>query len=402
MNPSRTTTSPTVPSANLCRARRLSAVTLAATMLLASGCSLPFADGGDDISADVQVGSSASNIKSSETTREDEATDSQAVRDGDETPTTESGVVGDDSTPSEGDDVLAPLTSIDTRFNGRSMQYLGIDIQLGDFITTNQTLQQYLGSLSPTDDDQVLLVEVAVTNQSSGTVGIPRGVLGLRLPSGEWVPAAEMRAADGDTVSTIRPETQATERVVLEFPAIDIAGANFEISEATTIAESIPLTAAETAPAPSTIELAGQVATTGLESPSLWPSCGYSWTGEVLSARIAVEGVDGRLLERATKGQRWVAVEMRATYDATTVAGSSPCDDYGLNVGELSPRLVIDGVSESPVNDTFSDRIDTGSALTAEFWFQIPVETQLIELTDVGGTVIAAWMLDLPSVPGEG
>lgn len=399
MHPSPHTTSPTAPAVRWSRAGRLSAATLAATMLFAAGCSLPFADSSDDISADVEVGSSA--IKSSEATRETESTDGGAVRDGDDTPTTESSGLGEEPTPSTTDDVLVATTSVDTRFNGRSMQYLGIDIQLGDFITTNQSLQEYLGSLEPTDDDEVLLIEIAVTNRSSGTVTIPLGVLGLRLPSGEWVPADEMRETDGDTVSTVRPATQATERVVLEFPAIDIVGASFEISEASTIAESIPLTAEVTIVTPSTIELPGQVAVGGLESPSLWSACGYAWTGEVLSARIAVEGVDGDLLERATKGQRWVAVEMRATYDATIADGSSPCDDYGIAVSEISPRLVIDGVPGTSLNYTSGDRFQPGTAVTAEFWFQIPVETQEIELTDVGGTRIAIWDLALPLLDGE-
>lgn len=382
-------------------ARRLTSATLMAAMLFASGCSLPFADSGDDISAEVEVGSSASNIKTSEASGESEQVSDGAVRDGDDTPTTESSVVGDEPTPSTTEPVLAPSTAIDTRFNGRSMQYLGIDIQLGDFITTNQTLEQYLGSLDPTDADQVLLIEVAVTNRSSGTVAIPMGVLGLRLPSGEWVPAEQMRETDGDSVGTVRPATQATERVVLEFPPIDLVGASFEISEATTIAESIPLTPEETTAASPTIDLPGQVTVIGLESPSLWPSCGYSWTGEVLSGRITVEGVDGRLLERATKGQRWVAIEMRATYGATVATGSSPCDDYGIAVNEISPRLVIDGVPETSVNSVPGDRIKIGTAATAEFWFQIPVDTQEIELTDIAGTRIAFWSLAIPLLPGE-
>lgn len=383
---------------------RLASFLLAVGMLVASGCSVPFGGGGDDISAEVDVGGSSSNLKSSEVTRETQQAEAGSLLDVDDAPASDSPA----ASPIEGDDAdptttaLAPRTSVDTRFSGRSMQYVGIDLQLGDFITTNLSLEEYLGSQPPTDDDEVLLVEVAVTNRSTGTVSVPSSVLGLRLASGEWIPATEMRETEGDSLSTVRPATQATERVVLEFPVTDLAGASFEISEATTIAEFIPLTAEASVVPPSTIELPGEFLVAELESPSLWPSCGYIWTGEVLSARVAVEGVDGRRAERAAKGQRWVAVEMRTTYDATTVTGWSPCDDYGLGVSEINPRLVIDGIPESSVNSISGDRLDVGTAVVTEFWFQIPVETQEMALTDIDGTVIAAWVLDLPPARGEG
>lgn len=389
-------TAVSTPTAPARRAARLSTLVLAAGMLFASGCGLPFPDNGEDISADVAVGGTKTESSAERATESTiPVLDDRTLED--TTEPTLADPTQDATAPSE----PAPSVAIDTRFDGRSMRYLGIDIELGDFITTNQTLEEYLGSLPPTDDTQTLLVEVSITNGSSGTVSVPSDVLGLRLASGEWVPVDEMRETDGDRLTTVQPATQATERVVLEFPTVDLVGASFEVSEASTIAESIPLTAEETTAGSYLIELPGQLPVADLESPSLWPSCGYLWTGEVLSGSVTVEGVDGRRLERATKGQRWIAIEMRVEYEATSVTGSSPCDDYGVAVNEVDPRLVIDGVAASSLNSVAGDRIATGTAVTVEYWFQIPVEASEIELTDVGGTRIAIWNLDLPRLEGE-
>ncbi len=365
---------------------RLAAPLLVALMS-ATGCALPLTDEGEDISSQVDVsGAEADRTTSNAVGGEDQASASTASSRSDQQATSGG------SRPVE----------IDERFDGRSVQYLGIDVALGDLIVTSQTAEEYLRSEGAGDVERRLLVEIAVTNQSNGAVGLPRTVLGFRLASGERIVADEMVASDGDRIDTVRVEAQATERVLLTFAEVDLWGASFEIAEASTIPASIPLDLEMPVTEAYSLALPAQPAAAHLSSPSRWPACAYTWTGEVVDARIVLEGVDGSQLERAFKGSRWVAIDLMVTNDTTESEDFYPCNQSAMPMGNVSPRLHIDGVATTETNTVpVAQNIEMGAMAVVQFWYRIQSGTEMIELTDTGGTRIAAWQLDLPAVAGE-
>ncbi len=365
---------------------RLAAPLLVA-LLSATGCALPFAADGEDISSQVDVSGA-----------EPDPSTSDGVDDVAQTSASTASSRSDQSaTPSDSRPV-----EIDDRFDGRSVRYLGIDVALGDLIVTAQTAGQYLRSEETEDTEPRLLVEVAVTNESNGAVGLPRTVLGVRLASGERLVADEMVESDGDRIDTVRVEAQATERVLLTFDDVDLEDASFEITEAGTIPASIPLDLDLPVTEPYSLSLPAQPAVADLSSPSLWPACTYAWTGEVVGAQIVLEGVDGSQLERAIKGTRWVAIDLMVTNDTTESEDFYPCNQAAMPMGNVSPRLQIDGVSTTETNGVpITGNIEMGAMAVVQFWYRIETDTELIELTDTAGTRIAAWQLDLPVVPGE-
>lgn len=381
----------TDPTRSRHETRRLRfAAALATATLLSTSCGLAFGDEGDDISAEVAVagrgGTATTTAPLGEAERSEATVVDQATT---SAPQAESAGA---STPAQ----------IDERFNGRSTQYLGIDVALGDLIFTGQTATEYLRSEPAADGNRRLLVEVAVTNNSNGPIGLPRTVLGIRLASGERLVAEEMLNAAGESIDTARTEAQATERVILTFPDADLTGASFEITEASTVPQFIPLDLAIPVPETYSLELPAQPAVSNLSSPSLWPACEYAWTGEVVGAAVLVEGLDGVRVQRAIKGSRWVVVDVLVSNDTTESEDFYPCNQAAMPMTNISPRLRIDGVATSETNRVpIGENIEMDAMAVVQFWYRIDVDTESIELTDTSGTRIAAWELDLPAVPGE-
>lgn len=391
------------PQRNTRPQRRTFGLALAAGMVMASSCTVPFLDDGEgsateDISAEVGV----SGVDLGDTTK---ITDGRGDLDadvGEAQPVDSTATSPDETTSSGGDEDPAPVLAVDSRFNGRSVEYLGIGVELGDLIVTNQTVDEYVAAEDPTDDDRILILEIAVTNTGNGTVTVPEGVFGIELSSGERIAPLDMTATDGDFRSTLRPAAQATERALLIFPDVNIAGGSFVISEGTAIPLYIPLDPAVPVPEPYVMELAGQPAVSGLQAPSLWDGCAYQWTGEVIGARIVLDGVENNRLVRANKGERWLAVQIRATNNTPSGNEFYPCNTIGVAHGDLSPRLRIDGFAMSSTNyQQIGARIEEDASATMEFFFPISVDTTEMEVADVDGNVVASFVVDLPAVPGE-
>ncbi len=397
-----TSTSTTTSTSSSRFARRVATSVLTAGLLFTASCGNPLAEDAQDISADVDVSGAASKSPSGEGT----------TRDVVETPENESAPSEptsdpDDDEPANGtstpeSDDSAPFVEVDTRFNGRSTEYVGIDFTLGDLTVTNQTLTQFTAGAEPTGDDRILVIEVAVTNRGNGTVTVPIELIGIELNNGERLAPDGAQESDGASVYTIRPAAQATERVLLEFPAVDLTGARFVVSEANAIPQYIPFDPALIVADTYSLELPGKAPVAGLRSPSPWVSCNYAWSGQALSARILLDGVNGGQYQRANIGRRWLLIELQATNNTGSGNDFYPCNTAGMAISEIEPRLRIDGVSMGPSNRvSVSGRIDEDVTATVDYWFPIDADTAFVELTDVNGTVIGSWELDLPTVPGE-
>lgn len=381
--------------------RRTPTVLIAAGAVMLSSCGLPFADEGQDISADVEV-SGAAPENGGASTRTEAKGDETASNIG-QGITSQSADEFDDDVPAEEVVDPAPALEVDTRFNGRSTTYLGIEIEVGDLIVTSQSIDGYVDGTPPTDDDSILIVELAVTNRANGAVSVPEEVLGIRLANGDRIAVADIRTPDGDAVYTMQPAAQSTERVLVVFPDVDLVGSSLEVSEAGRLPQSISFDPTEpVGEASFALALEAQPAVAGLRSPSGGWTCDYLWDGRVANASVELEGVDGSRLERAAIGERWVAIELEVSPVTPQEREFFPCYERAMPASEIAPRLVVNGAAMAPSSSpSFGVQIEHNATDTVLFWFRIPADTPIIELTDVNGMPIAQWALALPSVPGE-
>ncbi len=398
-SPAATTTSPAATAVRAHPTRKLAAALLTATALLLGACGSDGTEAGDDLSADVEIAGVSGEGGESRPANDRETppgpADDSAPSDEPAQPTD----AADDPSTAR----ILPAIAFDNRVEGRSATYLGIEITLGSLISTNQTLDEFTASADPTDDREIIIAEVAVTNSGSGDISLPEELFAIQLASGERVAPEDVSAPDGEWIWAIEAAAGSTRHALLAFPELDLEGASFVIAEGGAIAEYIPLDGPATTPEPYVVGLAALPAVGDLRSPSPWDGCDYAWTGEAVAASVTLEGVDGRRLDRASLNERWLGVELLVTNDTTRADEFYPCNSAGMAITAIEPRLRIGGVAMSPENSVpIGDRLDEGVGAIVTYWFPIDASTSRVELTDIGGTVIAGWDLDLPAAPGEG
>ena len=383
---------------------RLSSLAVASTLAL-SACATPFGgdDGGEIATVDVEgVTPEEPTPETSEVQAAEQSTDSTAS-----SPVT----TAPNNDPVETSETVAPVVGadgsiIDERLDGTTVVYKRIEIQFGQMVITNQTLEGHLsGEIDPERDnnDDVLLVEVTLTNDGDGSVDIPLDLFRLGDADNLLVGVEDATDRRGDTAYSFSLDSKTSEKGWLAFPFIDgdLDTSFIEVSEGGAVPERVVLAPGATQRvSPYWVELGPQPAVSDLAINPTSGNCGWLVTAQVDRAGAGLEGVDFSNITRANSGERIIEVDVTYTYDAPTGDGSV-CVSLGPTKDEVGPRLRIDGRLTTHLAVRGTDRVDPNTSKTVTYWFVVPTGDYDFEIVTQDEAAFGSWSVDFPPLPGE-
>lgn len=391
------------------RLARISTLTLSGALAL-SACAVPFGgdDGGEIATVDVE------GVTPQEPTPTAAETASQVVDNDDAgesvaSPATTAPLADDEAV--ETSETTAPAVGadgfiVDDRIDGVSLVYKRIEIQFGQIVITNQTLEDHLsGEIDPErdDNDKLLLVEVILTNDGDGSVNVPRELFQLGDADNLLVGAEDAADRRGDTAYSFDLDSKTSEKGWLAFPFIDgdLETTFFEVSEGGAVPERLVLAAGATQPTtPYWVELGPQALASDLAINPPTGNCGWLVSAEVDRAGVGLEGVDFSKITRANAGERVIEVDVTFTYISPT-GSSSVCATLGPTKDEVGPRLRINGRLTTHLTTAGLDRVDPSTSKTFTYWFVVPSGSYDVEIVTQEEAVFGSWSVDLPPLPGE-
>ena len=290
---------------------------------------------------------------------------------------------------------------MDANYVGRSARYLDMGVLIGNIITTNLDLSDYVvGRQDRPTDGLVSIVEVTLTNNAEGPTEFSADNISLAVAGAAPQSPLAALGIDGAPLPSTY-ESLASVPGFLAYSAVaPLEGSSIMVAGDGRVPAIVPLSIAVAPPdeVPYSLALPLVPRVRNIGAPNATAPCNYMFDAQVLSLTAQLDGLVENTAVRAGLGERFLVFDIALT---NRPAAGRPVECVPMTPNDAQLRLLVNSQASVQTNAADLRQIEPGQTVTTRVYFSVLTgQSELDFITVIGGR-LGRWNINLPLVPGE-